>query len=192
MNLVTKATVFAANAHDGMSRKTNKNPYILHPMEAATIAGTMSEAQELIAAALLHDVVEDTGITIEQIRAGFGERVAQLVASETENKRDELPPDATWEICKQEAVAMLKSTGDLDVKKLYLSDKLSNMRSFYRDWVLLGDSMWQKFNQKDKNKQYWYYKSIADATKELSEFDAWQEYSFLIERIFGEERNNGY
>ena len=185
MELVTKATIFAVNAHDGMKRKTNKNQYILHPMEAASIAGTMSESQELIAAALLHDVVEDAGITAEQIETEFGKRVAELVLSETENKREDLPADATWELRKQEAVALLKSTSDMDVKKLYLSDKLSNMRSFYREWKLLGDEMWQKFNQKDKEKQEWYYRSIADATSELSNFDAWQEYTFLVEKIFG-------
>ena len=185
MELVTKATIFAVNAHDGMKRKTNKNPYILHPMEAAAIAGTMSESQELIAAALLHDVVEDAGITAEQIETEFGKRVAELVSSETENKRSDLPADATWELRKQEAVILLKSTSDIDVKKLYLSDKLSNMRSFYREWKLLGDEMWQRFNQKDKGKQEWYYRSIAEATSELSDFDAWQEYNFLVEKIFG-------
>ena len=185
MELVTKATIFAVNAHDGMKRKTNKNPYILHPMEAASIAGTMSESQELIAAALLHDVIEDADITAEEVEKEFGERVAELVLSETENKRADLPADTTWELRKQEAIALLKSTTDIDVKKLYLSDKLSNMRSFYREWKLLGDEMWQNFNQKDKGKQEWYYRSIADATSELSNFDAWQEYTFLIEKIFG-------
>lgn len=185
MDLVTKATIFAVNAHDGMKRKTNKNPYILHPMEAASIVSTMSESQELIAAALLHDVVEDAGITEEHIETEFGKRVAQLVLSETENKRSDLPADATWEIRKQEAITLLKNTVDIDVKKLYLGDKLSNMRSFYREWKLSGDEMWQKFNQKDKGKQEWYYRSIADATSELSNFDAWQEYTFLVEKIFG-------
>ena len=185
MELVTKAAIFAVNAHDGMKRKTNKNPYILHPMEAASITGTMSESQELIAAALLHDVVEDAGITAKQIETEFGKRVAELVSSETENKRADLPADATWELRKQESIALLKSTSDIDVKKLYLSDKLSNMRSFYREWKLLGDDMWQKFNQKDKEKQEWYYRSIADATSELSNFEAWQEFTFLVEKIFG-------
>jgi myo-inositol-1(or 4)-monophosphatase len=185
MDLVTKATIFAVKAHDGMKRKTNKNPYILHPMETASIVGTMSESQELIAAALLHDVVEDAGVTLQQLELEFGKRVAELVLSETENKREALPACATWEVRKQEAVDLLKKTTDTDIKKLYLSDKLSNMRSFYREWRLLGDDMWQKFNQKNKEKQEWYYRAIAEATSELSAFDAWQEYSFLIEKIFG-------
>lgn len=185
MDLVTKAVIFSANAHDGMRRKTNKNPYILHPMEAASIVGTMTDSQELIAAALLHDTVEDAGITIEEIQAEFGERVAQLVASETENKREELPPEATWELRKRESIELLEATTDIDVKKLYLSDKLSNMRSFYRSWAKKGDEIWQSFNQKDKSKQEWYYHSIANATKELEGFEAWQEYSLLVKVIFG-------
>ena len=49
-----------------MRRKKNKSPYILHPMEAAVIVGTMTNDQDLIAAAALHDVVEDAGVTIEE------------------------------------------------------------------------------------------------------------------------------
>lgn len=188
MELVTRASVFAAQAHDGMRRKTNNNPYILHPMEAAAIVGTMTESQELIAAALLHDVVEDAGVTIEQIRSEFGERVAQLVASETEDKREELSPSVTWEIRKQESINLLSATTDIDVKKLYISDKLSNMRSFYREWTAFGDDMWQKFNQKNKEKQHWYYRSIALATEELKEYSAWKEYVKLVDLIFGKEK----
>ena len=184
MELVTKATFFAAKAHDGMKRKTNKNPYILHPMEVAAIAGTMSETQEVIAAALLHDVVEDAGIKAEEVEAEFGKRVFELVMAETENKRDDLPPDVTWEVRKEEAISLLENTTDLDVKKLFLSDKLSNMRSFYREWEKFGDAMWQNFNQKDIAKQAWYYHSIAAATKELSAFDAWKEYVSLVEKVF--------
>ena len=55
MELVTKALIFAAEAHDGMRRKKSDAPYILHPIEAATIVGTMTDDQILIAAAVLHD-----------------------------------------------------------------------------------------------------------------------------------------
>ena len=67
MELVCEAVVFAAKAHDGMRRKNSASPYILHPMEAAVIVGTMTDDQNLIAAAALHDVVEDAGATIQEI-----------------------------------------------------------------------------------------------------------------------------
>ena len=75
MELVSEAIAFAAKAHDGMRRKKSDAPYILHPMEASVIVGTMTDDQNLIAAAALHDVVEDTDITIEEIEEKFGKRV---------------------------------------------------------------------------------------------------------------------
>ena len=79
MELVSEAIAFAVKAHDGMRRKKSEAPYILHPMEAAVIVGTMSDDQNLIAAAALHDVVEDVGITIEEVEEKFGKRVRALV-----------------------------------------------------------------------------------------------------------------
>ena len=64
MDKVTKAIEFAAMAHDGMVRKKDKTPYILHPLEAAVIVGSMTDDRDVITAAVLHDVVEDTEITI--------------------------------------------------------------------------------------------------------------------------------
>ena len=109
MELVSEAIVFAAQAHDGMRRKKSRSPYILHPMEAAVIVGTMTDDQHLIAAAALHDVVEDAGIDMEQIEEKFGKRVRELVASETEDKRADLPPESTWRIRKEESLEVLKN-----------------------------------------------------------------------------------
>ena len=67
MELLSEAIAFAVKAYDGMRRKKSEAPYILHPMEAAVIVGTMSDDQSLISAAALHDVVEDAGITIEEV-----------------------------------------------------------------------------------------------------------------------------
>jgi (p)ppGpp synthase/HD superfamily hydrolase len=82
MELVSEAIAFAVKAHDGMRRKKSDAPYILHPMEAAVIVGTMTDDQNLIAAAALHDVVEDAGVTIEEIEEKFGKRVRELVAAD--------------------------------------------------------------------------------------------------------------
>lgn len=187
MEKVTKAIEFAARAHDGMVRKKDKTPYILHPLEASVIVGTMTENQDVISAALLHDTVEDAGIKIDEIRAQFGERVAFLVASETEDKRDHVEPENSWKIRKQESLDYLEKCGDRDVFILWLGDKLSNMRSFYRIWTKEGDSMWQSFNQKDKKEQAWYYSTIAKLTSSLEAFPAWQEYNNILGIVFGKE-----
>ena len=184
MNIFDEAISFATEAHSGMYRKKSKTPYILHPMEAAAIAGTMTDDIEIITAALLHDTVEDTAVTIEEIKDKFGSRVADLVKSETEDKREELPPDATWQVRKEESLEVLKNTDDLGVKILWLSDKLSNMRSFYRKYKKCGNALWQDFHQKDPDKQFWYYDTIADLLSDLKEFEAWQEYKWLINKVF--------
>ena len=185
MELVSEAIAFAVKAHDGMRRKKSEAPYILHPMEAAVIVGTMTDDQNLIAAAALHDVVEDAGITIDEVEERFGKRVRELVESETEDKRAELPPTDTWRIRKEESLNLLKNTDDVDVLVVWMGDKLSNMRSIYRDWKVEGDAMWQRFNQKDVNQQAWYYRSIAKYTERLSHTSAWLEYKTLTELVFG-------
>ena len=185
MELVSEAVAFAVKAHDGMRRKKSSAPYILHPMEAAVIVGTMTDDQNLIAAAALHDVVEDAGITIEEIEERFGKRVRELVQSETEDKRDNLPPEATWRIRKAESLEILKNTEDIGVLMVWLGDKLANMRSLYRDWKVEGDAMWHRFNQKDARQQAWYYHSIATLTQRLEHTSAWIEYKTLTELVFG-------
>ena len=185
MELVSEAIAFAVTAHDGMRRKKSASPYILHPMEAAVIVGTMTDDQHLIAAAVLHDVVEDAGVTIEEVEEKFGPRVRELVAAETENKRDDLPPDATWRIRKEESLEVLKNAEDIAVLMVWLGDKLANIRSFYRMHKVEGDAMWQRFNQKDAAQQAWYYRSIAQYTQRLSDTAAWLEYKTLTELVFG-------
>ena len=185
MEFVSEAIVFAVKAHDGMRRKKTATPYILHPMEAAVIVGTMSDDENLIAAAALHDVVEDAGITIEEIEEKFGKRVRELVEAETENKREELPAADTWRIRKEESLEVLKNTDDLGVLMVWLGDKLANMRAIYRDWKVEGDAMWQRFNQKNTAEQAWYYGSIVKLTERISHTSAWIEYKTLTEIVFG-------
>ena len=187
MELVSEAIMFAVAAHDGMRRKKSETPYILHPMEAAVIVGTMSDDQNLIAAAALHDVVEDAGITIEEVEAKFGKRVRELVESETEDKRADLPPSATWRVRKEESLLVLKNTDDVAVLMVWIGDKLSNMRAIYRDFKVEGNAMWQRFNQKNVEEQAWYYRSIAKLTERLSDTSAWLEYKALTELVFGKE-----
>ena len=75
MGVFDDALMFAAERHHGMVRKKNSGvPYLLHPMETAVIVGTMTNDHEVLAAALLHDVVEDTDTTLEEVRERFSGR----------------------------------------------------------------------------------------------------------------------
>lgn len=178
-----RAIAFATKAHEGQFRKGTQIPYILHPMEAAAIVGSMTTDEEVIAGAVLHDVVEDTETTVEDVIAMFGERIGSLVASESEDKRDNLPAESTWKIRKQETLNHLV-TATVDVKMITLGDKLSNIRAIYRDYQIIGDALWQRFNQKDKNEHYWYYSGIAKCISELRNYHAYKEYCDLVDRTF--------
>ena len=187
MELVSEAILFSTRAHDGMRRRKSEAPYILHPMEVGAIIGTMTDKQEVIAAGVLHDVVEDAGITIEEIGEKFGSRVMELVSYETENKREDLPPEDTWRIRKEETLERLRNTDDMDVLMLWIGDKLSNIRAIYRDFLVEGNGVWNKFHQTDIAAQAWYYRSIMKYTERLSNTIAWIEYKTLVEKIFGVE-----
>lgn len=189
MDLVSEAIVFSTMAHDGMRRRKSDAPYILHPLEVAAIVGTMTDNQEVIAAGVLHDVVEDAEITMEEIGEKFGQRVMELVASETENKREDLPPEQTWRIRKEESLEKLRATDDPDILMLWIGDKLSNIRAIYRDFLVEENAIWDKFHQSDRNVQAWYYRSIMKYTERLSHTLAWIEYKTLVEKIFGVEEN---
>lgn len=184
MELFDEALIYACEKHSGQRRKLSDLPYILHPMEVASIVSTMTDSQEMLAAALLHDTVEDADSTFEEIKEKFGKRVALLVLTETEDKRAERPPAETWRQRKEETLTILQNTHDIDVKKLWLGDKLSNVRSFYREYAENGPEFWNNFNQSDPVQQKWYYTTIADALSELKDYEAYKEYVRLIGLIF--------
>ncbi len=184
---LNEAIVFAAQCHAGQMRKMANVPYILHPMEVAAIIGTITGDENVMIAGLLHDTVEDCGADPMLIRETFGARVAALVQSETEDKIAARPASETWKQRKEESLLLLHYTKDRDVKILWLADKLSNIRSFYREYQKHGDAMWQYLNQKDPAMQAWYYRTIAQYLSELSDTAAYQEYISLVERLFGKD-----
>ena len=189
MTLFEKAIIFAVEHHQGVIRKMEGNPYILHPMEVAQIAAKIKNDDELLAACMLHDTVEDTDATLDDIRNQFSERVAQLVASETEDKYPGINPATTWRRRKEESLEELMASEDEDVKILWLADKLSNIRSLHRQYLKEGDQIFNYFNEKDPRQHRWYYRRIEILLSELADTDAYREYSRLLDVIFGENEN---
>jgi myo-inositol-1(or 4)-monophosphatase len=184
-SLLDKAIIFAVQAHSGMVRKGTDTPFIVHPIEAAAIVATMTNDVEIIAAAVLHDTVEDTLTSIEDIRSEFGDRVAAIVSAESENKREDRLPGDTWMERKKETIDHLTHSTDEAEKMVALADKLSNIRAMYRDSNNLGEALWKRFNQKDKQMHAWYYRSIGTVLSELARYEAYSEYIELTEKVFG-------
>lgn len=175
--MIRKAAEFAAKAHAGTMRKGSGIPYIYHPMEVALIVAQMTDDPEVIAAAYLHDVLEDTQVTPEEMEKEFGSRVLALVSAETEDK------SLTWRERKENTIRHLK-TASYEVKLLTLGDKLSNMRSTARDYMVVGDVLWDRFNEKDREWHKWYLAGILVGLDELKGFMAYQELQQLYKFVY--------
>jgi myo-inositol-1(or 4)-monophosphatase len=182
-SLLDRAIVFAVRAYAGTERRGKGFPYIVHPLEAVEIVATMTSDQEPLAAAALHDTVEDTDVTIEQIRAEFGERIASLVASESDIVVSGVSEEDSWHARKQAAIDRLAQASH-DAKIVALGDKLSNMRAIARDYAVQGDALWNLFHAKDRKDHEWHYRGLADALRELQDTPAFQEFEQLINQVF--------
>ena len=181
--LLDRAILFAVHAHAGTERREKGYPYIVHPLEAVSIVATMTADQELLAAAALHDTVEDTEVTVDQLRAEFGERIASLVADESDEIPEGINEEASWHQRKQAAINRLAKASH-DAKMVALGDKLSNMRAIARDYAVQGDALWNLFHAKDPKDHAWHYRGLADALKELDGTFAYQEFVTLIDQVF--------
>ncbi|MCR5641092.1 MAG: HD domain-containing protein [Lachnospiraceae bacterium] len=181
--VIEKAIRYAADAHHGAFRKGNHLPYIVHPMECMMLTAQMTDDEDVIAAAALHDVVEDTPKTLVDLEQEFGSRIAGLVAMESEDKREGMNKEDTWKIRKQENLKREESAST-EAKMIMLADKVSNMRATYRDYLVSGPSIWEKFNMKDVGEQEWYYRSVAEVLSELSEHDLYREYVSILNTVF--------
>lgn len=182
--LLSQALQFAAKAHKGAFRKGSSAPYILHPMEAAITTLRMTGDESLAAAAALHDVIEDTPYTYEDIRARFGEKIADIVLEESENKRRDMTPEESWKIRKEEGIQRIAGASR-EAKIVALSDKLSNMRATARDYREQGDRVFMRFHVKEKSAHAWYHRGLLDALSELSDTHEYREYQRLYGEVFG-------
>lgn len=187
-SILDRAIVFAVNAHQGTERRGKGFPYIVHPLEAVEIVATMTTDQELLAAAVLHDTVEDTNVTLDDIRREFGERVAKLVEEESDVFIDGVSEADSWHERKQAAIDRL-AQASRDAKMVALGDKLSNARIIYRDFVQKGDELWNIFHVTDVKEHEWHYRGLAESLKELEGTFAYSEFTDLINKIFGDNRD---
>jgi len=178
------AYAFAAKAHFGQMRKQTTVPYLTHLITTLNYCLRLTDDRTLLTAAILHDTLEDTSVKYEDLVADFGRQVADYVQGETENKREELPPSETWEIRKRESIErMQRAPRDLQI--LVLADKTANAESMVRERRQVGDRLWNKFNQTDKRKQEWYYRSCAAALTELQDTEVMRQFQDYLEELFG-------
>lgn len=177
MNKIEEAIIYATILHQGKLRKFGGKPYILHPLEVAQILSTMTDDEEIITAGILHDIVEDTDGTLSEIEKRFGERVALLVSSESEQNYPDESAVSSWQRRKEQSLQVLKNSQDIGVKMLWLADKLANIRSLSGSYSEHGEKIWQDLHQSDPEMQKWYYRTIGELVElSLNKTGAFKEY----------------
>jgi (p)ppGpp synthase/HD superfamily hydrolase len=159
--LVERAMRVAAAAHRHHHRKGSDLPYITHPMHAALIllrAGIDDE--EILAAALLHDVVEDTDHTLELLATEFPPRIVRLVAALTERKLDHVGRKRSWLERKEEQLRQIAAE-PWEARAIVLADKLHNLGSMRVD-LEHGADVWSRFNA-PSDRVLWYHREMVAA-----------------------------
>lgn len=180
--LIDDALAFAAQAHRDQVRKGTNTPYIIHPVGVMLILQRAGENDpELLAAALLHDTMEDSGITEDDLRRAFGPRVAAIVAGATEP----FARDDPWEMRKEHTVAYMRSA-PREVKLVAAADKLHNLSAMMREHAELGDALWQRFNR-GRPEIAWYYRAVTDSLQagELRQHPLLRQLDAYVSQFFG-------
>jgi len=147
-------------------------------METAVLVSRIKYDENLICAAILHDTIEDGGVKRCDLAEAFNLRIAALVAALSEDKSN------AWEVRKRHTLAYLGRETDEDILIVALADKLSNMRSIDRDYAMLGEQLWERFNITEKHSHGWYYKGLVQCLKPLSHTPEYKEFESLVYKVF--------
>ena len=149
----------AASAHREQLRKGSDVPYIVHPAHVSVILIRHGFDEDVAIAGLLHDVIEDQDVSLQQIEAHFGPAVTEMVAVLTERKRDG-DTERPWEARKREALHQIRqaSQGAVAIKA---ADALHTTRTLAADLRRLGPEVWVPF-KRGPEESSWYYHQIAE------------------------------
>lgn len=177
-DLVFQAITYAAQCHEGQYRKGTEIPYIVHPLGMLRALARLGAPVHLQAAAVLHDVVEDTDATLEDIAQRFGQRVAGLVEGATEKDKS-----LGWIERKQAAVSHAQASQDVELIVLKCVDKLDNLNDIRADHELHGESIWARFKATHGD-QMWYYGTLTRLFEERLAGTPYQPLAVQIKAVY--------
>ena len=154
-----EAVEYAARLHADQVRKSTSIPYIAHLLSVSALVIDDGGSEDEAIAALLHDAAEDQGgeETLRDIRADFGERVAEIVLGCTDSMED---PKPEWHGRKQRYLDHLEDA-DEGTLRVSLADKVDNARAIRRDFHEVGPAVFDRF-KRPADEQLWYYRSLVD------------------------------
>lgn len=174
--MIHQAIEFASLKHKHQKRKGTNIPYIVHPVEVMYILKEEGFDEDTVISGLLHDTVEDTKTTINEIEEKFNKTIANYVNALSEDKSKH------WVERKKEHLNDVKNSC-LNVKAIFLADKLANLRSIAQDIDTIKEDTWKKFNS-DKQSIGWYYSSALNICRELENLKMYKEVEKLFNYIF--------
>ncbi|WP_319004980.1 HD domain-containing protein [Mesobacillus jeotgali] len=180
MDLIDKALQIASMAHEGQYRKNTKIPYIAHPVAVGMILQKAGYSEEMVAAGILHDTVEDTDITMEDVKREFGTEVARIVEGCSEPDKS-----LSWEERKEHTIEFLKTASE-EIRVVACADKLHNVRSIREDVEQSGEKVWSRFRRGEKE-QEWYYRNVVESLGYATSFPLLEELVKEIECLFEKE-----
>lgn len=185
MNKISRAFEIALEAHKNQKRKGSGAPYLVHPMEVAINLMKEKAPEDLIITALLHDTVEDTEITLEDIRKEFGNKIAELVDGVTEPEELRKNSTETWQKRKEHTIEFIKKASK-EIKLVSCSDKLANTRSLIEDQKRYGDKLWLNFKG-GKESTEWYMKEMLNSLKQgesIEETNIYKQLEKAVNKLF--------
>lgn len=153
-----QAVTFALEQHRDHRRKATDVPYVAHLLGVASLVLEAGGDEEAAIAALLHDVVEDCGVTPEELEATFGPVVAGLVVECTDEDEHTISSSPARKVAGVRKVPTLSPAAAV----VFAADKLHNARSILTDLREVGDSLWDRFNV-PKTDQLSYYRGLTKA-----------------------------
>ncbi|PLS03104.1 HD domain-containing protein [Neobacillus cucumis] len=177
MDIIEKALQMAAKAHSKQQRKGSDIPYIVHPVAVGMILMKAGYDESFIAAGILHDTVEDTEISLNDIHREFGLEIARIVDGCSEPDKS-----LSWEERKTHTIEYLKDA-PMEIRAVACADKLHNVRSIKNDYEQVGEAIWSKFNA-GKEKQEWYYTQIVESLQYQNSFPLVRELEEAVRRLF--------
>jgi len=178
MKLIEKAINFAATAHRGQVRKVADIPYISHPFAVGMMLQKAGCSDEIVAAGILHDTLEDTKTTYDELVTEFGRQVADIVQAASEQDKS-----LSWEERKQGTIEALPFVTK-EALQVIVCDKLHNVYSIYESVETEGAKAWEHFSQ-GKSNQHWYYSNILKQLKpRRGEFKLIRELESEVNRLF--------
>ncbi|MDR6125143.1 (p)ppGpp synthase/HD superfamily hydrolase [Bacillus sp. SLBN-46] len=177
MDVIEKALKTAAKAHEKQYRKGTDIPYITHPVAVGMILMKAGYSEELVAAGILHDTVEDTNLSLQDIEQLFGRNIAQIVEGCSEPDKS-----LSWENRKKHTIEYLETAPE-EIRVVACADKLHNIRSIASDIEQFGDQVWGRF-KRGKEQQEWYYTHIIESLGLQSSFQLLDQLKLEVERLF--------